>query len=117
MAASISSGENTSSKVALTVPSAPTTKTYGSVVSLNAVVAGTGVRSEPVRTGWSWPSVYWSWYGSTLMNVISGWAAAIGFGRARGGPPGAGLPKIGVGGDRHERLFPPHGDRFRGLLK
>ena len=43
IAASISSGEKTSSNEALTLPSAPTTKTYGSVASLNAFVASTGL--------------------------------------------------------------------------
>ena len=42
IAASSSSGENTSSNDELTLPSAPTTKTYGSDESLNAVVASTG---------------------------------------------------------------------------
>ena len=48
------------------------------------------------RTGWSWPSTSWSWYGSTLMNVTSGCAAATGLSRSRVGPHCALVQNFGV---------------------
>src|SRR4051794_27275493 len=87
MAVSISSGENTSSNDALTLPSPPTTKRNGSVDRPNAVVASAGTSPpEASSCGWSDPLAKVSLYGSTLMNVISGCAAATGFNLSSVGP-------------------------------
>ena len=90
-----------------TLPSAPTTKTYGSVSSLNAVVASTGISwSVRVEHRLERPGrVSSSWYGSTLMNVTSGWAAATGLTLSRVGPQVARLAELRRREDRTNGFF------------
>ena len=49
-----------------------------------------------LRTGCNWPSTSCSWYGSMLMNVTSGLAAAIGLNRSSVGPHWAVMQNFGV---------------------
>ena len=98
IAASISSSPKMSMNDAVTMPRPSTTKTHGSAASRHSVVAGAGVRAggSPVRTGWSCPASSLSSYGSTLMKVTSGWAAAMGLSRSRVGPHWAVAQNFGV---------------------
>jgi hypothetical protein len=58
------------SNLAVSLPSAPTTKTYGSVGSPQSSTAWIGIGLLSAEsTVWRWPSVIVSWYGSTWMKV------------------------------------------------
>ena len=111
IAASSSSSLTMSMNEPCTMPSPSTTKTHGSDGSRHSSVAGAGVSWPSVRTGWSWPSTSSSWYGSTLMKVRSGLAAAIGLSRSRVGPHWAVAQNFGVAKTSDERL--PGGERRR----
>ena len=86
-ACSISAGVKISSNDALTIPSPSTAKTTARRAGPYASVAGpSGAgrwRRAPAGAG---RRSSLSWYGSTLMNVTSGWAAAIGLTWSSVGP-------------------------------
>ena len=80
-----------------TIPARSTAKIHGSDSRPHSFVLSVAWRLPLAsRSGWSCPSTSWSLYGSTLMKVTSGWAAATGLNRSSVGPHCALVQNLGV---------------------
>ncbi len=106
MAASISAAVAISSYDLRTTPVPSTAKIHGSDVRPQAFVTSVACRLPCAsRTGWSCPLASSRMYGSTLMNVTSGWAAAIGLRSSSVGPHWALVQNLGVANTRMNGLW------------